>query len=200
MSRTICISYNWQEPTSGIVNNWLVPSLDELMGNGFRISVDRKDCDYNDSIESFEKEIGKAEFVIAVINEHYLYSTHCMYEAALVFEKGNVQERLYLISTVSKLPKYDDILEYWENKEIEVQKRLDGKKRGRELFEKELKRINLILKYLGKILVYLDDQNRLDFSKISENSFQKLKDKIRGYTNHAELPDDGIVDWLNHIV
>lgn len=38
MNKTVFISYSWAEPSGGIVNNWLKPSLKNV---GIGVSVDR---------------------------------------------------------------------------------------------------------------------------------------------------------------
>lgn len=196
MSKKVFISYNWQEPTSGIVNNWLYPSLAKMKGQDIDVSVDRKDCKYHESIEEFEKKIGEAELVIAVINEPYFHSLHCMYEAASVIEKGNIAERLYLIVTLNNLPPCDMITEEWERKAEELEMQLAKRKHGKEPIEKELRQINLVLKHIGALWVYMEDRNRLDFSRVSKQNFQELRDRLKGYVVKAEYRSDGLLNGI----
>lgn len=197
MSKKAFISYNWQEPTSGIVNNWLYPNLAKLKGKDIDVSVDRKDCKYHDSIEEFEKKLGEAELVIAVISEPYFHSLHCMYEVASVIERGNVAERLYLIVAINKLPPCDLITEEWERRAEELEMRLVKTKHGKEPIEKELRQINFVLKHIGALWVYMEDRNRLDFSGVSKNNFQKLVDRLKGNVVKADYNSDELLKGID---
>ncbi len=195
MSKTVFISYNWQGPTSGIVNNWLYPSLKEM--SEISVSVDRKDCKYHDSIEEFEKQIGNAQLVVAVINEAYLHSLHCMYEATSVIKNGDIPDRLYLVLLVDNLPSCDVITAEWQRKEEELQASLLSMQYGREPYEKMHRQIKMVLENIGTLWVYMEDRNRLCFSDVSRNNFQVLKDRLNGFTVRAEYQTDKLLEAWN---
>ena len=190
MNKTVFISYSWAEPSGGIVNNWLKPSLKNV---GIGVSVDKDNCQYQDSIEEYEQEIGNADMIIAVVGNSYLESINCMYEIASIFEKGGeLAKRLYFIA-LEKVQSDDQIAKHWSDAKFEVENRLKGKTIAREPDENRLKRIDLICEHLGKFLLYWNDRNRLDFSKVSEENFQVVVNRILERINEAEIPSEPLV-------
>lgn len=186
MNKTVFISYSWQEPSAGIVNNWLKPSLKNA---GIGVSVDKDNCQYQDSIEQYEKEIGDADMIISLVCRPYLESVNCMYEIASFFAKGGeMANRLFFIG-LGDVQSNEEITDFWNNKLIVAQERLKGKSTGRQLYEKELKKIEQICEHLGDFLVYWNDINRLDFSKVSENNFQVVVDRILNRISKIEIPE-----------
>ena len=187
MNKTVFISYSWAEPSGGIVNNWLKPSLKDA---GISVSVDKDNCQYQDSIEEYEQEIGNADMIIAVVGNLYLESINCMYEIASIFEKGGeLSKRLYFIA-LEKVQSDDQIAKHWSEAKFEVESRLKRKVVAREPDEKKLEKIDLICKYLGEILVYWNDRSRLDFSKVSKDNFHIVVNKILDRINDAEIPSE----------
>ena len=81
MNKTVFISYSWAEPSGGIVNDWLKPSLKDA---DISVSVDKDNCQYQDSIEEYEQEIGNANMIIAVVSNfisgiNQLYVRDCFH-------------------------------------------------------------------------------------------------------------------------
>lgn len=186
MNKTVFISYSWQEPSAGIVNNWLKPSIENAT---IEVSVDKKDCRYHDSIEEFEQKIGNANLIIAVVSKSFLKSIHCMYEMASVFEVGGeMAKRLFFVS-IEELQKDDELRNHWNTKLKEANDSLAAATIAKEPLEKAVKQIELICKHLGKFMVYINDQNRLDFSRVSENNFQVVVNKLQNRISNIELPE-----------
>lgn len=186
MNKTVFISYSWQEPSAGIVNNWLKPSIENTT---IEVSVDKKDCRYHDSIQEFEQKIGNANLIVAVVSKPFLKSIHCMYEMASVFEVGGeMAKRLFFVS-IEELQKDDELRNHWNAKLKEAIDSLAAATIAKEPLEKALKQIELICKHLGKFMVYINDQNRLDFSQVSENNFQVVVDRLQNRISNIELPE-----------
>lgn len=174
MNKTVFISYSWQEPSAGIVNNWLKPSLKNA---GIVVSVDKDNCQYQDSIDQYEREIGNADKIIAVVSRPYLESINCMYEMALIFEKGGeLSNRLFFVG-IEKVQTVEQIIIFWKKALVDVQNDMVGQT-ILQPYEKKKQRVELILNHLGDFLNYWDDINRMDFSKVSENNFQGVINRI----------------------
>lgn len=190
MNKTVFISYSWAEPSASIVNNWLKPSLKDV---GINVSVDKDDCQYQDSIELYEQEIGNADMIIAVVSQPYLKSVNCMYEIACVLKReGNLDKRLYFVAT-EKTQSNEEIISYWSKTLDDAKNDLVGITVGRKLKEKELERIELICEGMGDFLVYWNDRNRMDFSKVSENNFRMVINRILHRISEAEMPEEDLL-------
>ena len=189
MNKTVFISYSWAEPSGGIVNNWLKPSLKNA---GIDVSVDKDDCHYQDSIEQYEQEIGNADKIIAVVSRPYLESINCMYEMALIFEKGGeLNNRLYFVG-IEKVQSIEDIINFWNKALVDVQNDMIGKA-ILQPYEKKKRKVDLILKHLGDFLDYWEDINRMDFSKVSEENFKVLTNIVIDRTNEAEMSKENLM-------
>lgn len=185
MNKTVFISYSWAEPSASIVNNWLKPSLKNA---GINVSVDKDGCQYQDSIELYEQEIGNADMIIAVVSQPYLKSVNCMYEMACVLKReGNLDKRLYFVE-IEKTQSNDVIIGCWSKTWEDTKNDLEGVTVGRKLKEKELEKIESICDSLGDFLVYWNDRNRMDFSKVSENNFRLVTNRILHRISEAEIP------------
>lgn len=190
MNKTVFISYSWQEPSAGIVNNWLRPSIEDATIN---VSVDKKDCLYHDSIDEFERKIGNADMIIAVVSKPYLTSIHCMYEVASIFEAGGeMAERLFIIG-IENIQTNDELRNYWVDKLNAAKTSLEGVDVAREPLEKRLAQIELICKHLGRFQVYFEDRNRMNFTKVSENSFQVVINKLQNRISNIKIPEDKLI-------
>ena len=62
---------------------------------------DKDSMNSGDSIEAFEKEIGKADFVFMIISEKSLYqSSHCMNELRLVYERAQSEKQAFVSKVI----------------------------------------------------------------------------------------------------
>ena len=171
MNKTVFISYSWREPSAGIVNNWLKTSLRYAT---IKVSVDKDDCQYHDSIDEVEQKIGDAEMIIAVVSKPFLESIHCMYEMASVFEKGGeMSSRLFVIG-IEEVQSEDEIRNIWREKYKTTEEALNAEDFAREPLEKKFEQLSLIRKHLGKFLVYLSDRNRMNFTEVSKDNFNEI--------------------------
>ena len=173
------ISYSWS-------NSDQIDSLcQELKNSNIPFSRDIEDCGYRDNIRSFEEEIGKGTKVVAFISETYIKSIHCMYELALVFMHGDVENRLFPIVTIENCHDsvfLKELLEYWES--IYQQKRtiLNDLPSGASLQAiKELGYCDHIIREIPKIVNYISDVNTLTIEKLSKNHFELLVEKINNH-------------------
>lgn len=124
----------------------------------------------------------------------YLESIHCMYEVASVFKKGGeMPNRLFFVG-LENVQSENELRKYWSEKLKETEAELAAAKIALEPIEKRLDQINLICSYLGEFIVYWDDRNRLNFSKVSENNFRVVVNRLYNRINEAEIPKGGLLD------
>lgn len=191
--KQVFISYSWKEPSNHIVQNDIEPALVKC---GADYVLDKNDCNYHTNIPEFEQRIGKGETIIAVVSNPYLRSIQCMYEMALMFETGNVRDRVFPVC-LDDFNRNDDkfyceIVGYWRKKEAEAQEycAMVGEPEN-EPFKKEVEYISLIRKHLGKFWIFLKDTNTLTLTELGRNNFEKLKAAI-GYDVREAVLDNNV--------
>lgn len=190
MNKTVFISYSWKEPSAGIVSNWLKMSLENAT---IKISVDKEDCKYHDSIKEFEQKIGDADMIISVISRPYLNSIHCMYEIASIFEKGGEMEKRLFFIGIENIQTEAELRDYWSKELFDTETELAATSIAREPIEKRLEQVKLICNYLGRFMVYLSDRNRMDFTKVSEGNFREVVNRLQNRISEAEIPKDNLI-------
>ncbi len=168
----LCISYSWS-------NSKEIDSLcQDLNKANIPFSRDVVDCGYRDNIRRYEENIGKGAKVLAYISEAYVKSINCMYELALVFIHGNVENRLFPIVTIGKchdVSFFKELFEYWESQYQQKRKILEDLPSGASLQAiNELGYCDHIIRELPKIATYLSDVNSSTIEKLSENHFEML--------------------------
>lgn len=170
------ISYSWS-------NSKEIDSLcQELDKANIPFSRDVNDCGYRDNIRGYEEKIGKGAKVLAYISDAYVKSINCMYELALVFMHGKVENRLFPIVTIGKCRDasfFKELLEYWESQYLQKRQILNDLPSGASLQAiNELGYCGHIIRELPKIVNYLSDVNSLTTEKLSENHFEILINRI----------------------
>jgi len=168
----IYISYPWT----------VMEEIDSLCGvlevAGLHYKRDIKDCSYRQNIQSFEEEIGKGAKVLAFINDDYMKSINCMYELACVFQRGNVENRLYPIVNITGTRGIDiqkKLYDFWND---EYQRRLIALNKlpsgvSLQVIE-ELSDCDTIIRELPKIVSYITQVNTLNYEKLRENGYERL--------------------------
>lgn len=95
---------------------------------------DKNHMRLGDSIEAFEREIGRAPLVLMVISQAYLTSKHCLNELRLIYEyaqKDQIQFARKVIPVVLQDAKLDDDIacaEYltrWQDQRLQLQQLID---------------------------------------------------------------------------
>lgn len=170
------ISYSWS--VSSVINDLCT----ELKKNGIPFSRDVNDCGYRNNIKQYEEKIGKGARVLAFINDDYLKSINCMYELALAFMQGDIENRLFpivAINNVRDATALKELHDYWD---LEYQKKktiLNDLPSGASLQAiQELGYCDQIIRELPKIVNYLSDVNTLSLEELSANKFELLINKI----------------------
>lgn len=171
------ISYSWS-------NSEEIDSLCiELKKSNIPFYRDIINCGYKDNIRRFEEEIGKGAKVLVFISDAYLKSINCMYELALVFMHGNVEERLFpVVTTNNSRDSFFSkaLFEYWNTLYLQKKEILNDLPSGASLQAiKELEYCDHIVRELPKITNYLSNVNTLTIDKLSENHFKLLIEKLK---------------------
>lgn len=168
--------------------SWTMMDEVEKMCNAFdgaRLLYKRdvKDCTYRQNISQFEEEIGRGTRVLAIINDDYLKSINCMYELARVFQRGDVESRLYPVVSVTRhrgSEMLKELYEYWENIYQEKKTTLNDLPSGISMqVIDELAYCGLIIGELPKIVSYLTQTNTLSFKDLSSNDYEMLIGELR---------------------
>lgn len=170
------ISYSW-------ANSEEIDSLcQELNKAKIPFSRDIEDCGYRYNIRRYEEEIGKGAKILAYISDKYIKSINCMYELALVFIHGDVENRLFPIVTIENCRDsifLKGLFEFWESQYQQRKTILNDLPSGASLQAiLELGYCDHIIRELPKIVNYLSDVNTLTIEKLSENHFELLMKKI----------------------
>jgi len=67
--------------------------LQQLKAENYLVFRDKESTSLGDSIEEFERKIGRSEFALVILSHKYLYeSVHCMKELALLYERSQKQQ------------------------------------------------------------------------------------------------------------
>ena len=170
------ISYSW-------ANSEEIDSLcRELNKANIPYSRDTEDCGYRYNIRRYEEAIGKGAKILAYISDKYIKSINCMYELALVFMHGDVENRLFPIITIDNCRDsifLKGLLEFWESQYQQKKTILNDLPSGASLQAiLELGYCGHIISEIPKIVNYLSDVNTLTIEKLSENHFELLMKKI----------------------
>lgn len=177
----IYVSYSWAN------SDEMDKICNALDANGIPYKRDIEDCGYRQNIKKFEDEIGRGNIIIAIIDEKYIKSIHCMYEMSSMVENGYIEERLFPIVSVAKrdAEACTEFLDYWC---------LEYKKR-KELLEKvqagnarsiidELSYCDSIVMEFTKFWAYIQKHNTLTKEELMKDDcallVAHLKNKLNG--------------------
>lgn len=170
------ISYSWS------VDSEMNDLCSELKKKGIPFSRDVNDCGYKDSIKQFEEKIGKGARVLAYVNDKYLKSIQCMYELALVFKHGDVENRIFPIVDIVDCRDASfskELFDYWNKQYQDKKAVLNELPSGASLQAiKELGYCDHIIRELPKIVNYLSEVNTLTIKELSTNNFELLINKL----------------------
>ena len=123
---TVYFSYAWgdeQDPKQSVCDEIFSTLSADSSLSVFR---DKESMESGDSIEDFEKQIGRADYVLMIISEKSLYhSEHCMNELRLIHERSQqdkesfVQRVIPVIMSDAKIKNTEEILDvvmHWMDK------------------------------------------------------------------------------------
>ena len=183
---------NRQLPVAYISYRWVGKSLDivDTICEQFRkhqvyYKRDKEDCQFNDSINDFMKEIRDGHPVVIVFSEAYFKSYACCYELTGVFGHDDYMERIVGVMVDESLrdnKNYNEIANYWEDKRKENRKDMEDLKSDVEKLrdpyrEKETNMLALLEK-LHLVLDYLRDDNAMSLGYLESNSYLPVVMKV----------------------
>ena len=132
----VYISYSRNDEDHPELEN-KVKELCELMEKrGINYLLDKKNCNYRDNINEFEKAIGCGMAVVVVASDKYYQSPHTMTEWHYIVNKNDIQQRVFSILLDDKIKDEDNCKKYreqWEdkfNKAIEEYKKCYDQRRN----------------------------------------------------------------------
>lgn len=184
---------NRQLPVAYISYRWLGKSLDivdticeQFRNNQVYYKRDKEDCQFNDNINDFMKEIRDGHPVVIVFSEAYFKSYACCYELTGIFGHDNYMERIVGIMVDESLrdnKNYNEIANYWEDKRKENWIDMEGLKSDVEKLkepyrEKEANMLALLEK-LHLVIDYLRDDNAMNLSFLESNQYMPVVDKVK---------------------
>ena len=197
----VFISYSWKDYSNHIVQNDIQPAL---ASHNIPYVLDKNDCNYMDNIPQFEQTIGDGNRIIAVISCPYVKSIQCMYEMALMFQRGEVAERVLLVF-IGDFDRNDDafyqsILENWQKRREELERSVTSTPAPMNTpFVQQLGYVELILKHIGDFWIFLREENTSTLTELGANGFEKLirllvrDDQMISKTAHLNMDFDPIV-------
>lgn len=184
---------NRQLPIAYISYRWLGKSLDvvDSICEQFRkhqvyYKRDREDCQFDDSINDFMKEIRNGHPVVIVFSEAYFKSYACCYELTGIFEHDNYKERIVGVMVDEPLrdnKNYNEIVNYWEDKRKENRADMEGLKSDvsnlKETYREKEANMLALLERLHLVIDYLRDDNAMNLSYLESNHYMPVVDKVK---------------------
>jgi hypothetical protein len=124
MSPTVYISYSWS-PESKQVADAIDKDWQEA---GIKLIRDERDIAYKGSLKDFMTSMGGGDYVLVIINEAYLKSKNCMFEALELFKNPEFHNKILPIvldsAGISDPLKGLEYIGHWEGKIAELDKKL----------------------------------------------------------------------------
>lgn len=196
----IFISYCWKDNE---FCNLIESDFAEL---GYKVTRDQRDIKFKESIKQFMKTIGKHDFVISIISDHYLKSVNSMFEISEVMRSHEYKEKMLLIilkekdtnfiqesieeenpsSFAAEIYSFShriNYIKYWEAKEQEYVQEIAGIRDdvNKIVPLQELKRIRNILSDISDFLADISDWNNTDLATLKKTDYKAFTDEISNF-------------------
>ena len=176
-SKMVYISHKWND-----VSGTSAVSIGEALAEkGIKYSIDKKDCKLGDDIRKYETIVGEGAVVVAVVDEAYMQSIPCMRELALVFEKGNVNNRLCFVlcaeRSVFAAEKQKPYLDEWKRKKENLEKKLVADS-DNKIYKEQSEYIDSIIKYTPEIWQYVENHNTIESFGLVDNHWKSVVKKV----------------------
>lgn len=176
-SKMVYISHKWNA-----VSGTSALSIGEALADkGIQYSIDKKDCELGEDIRKYEAIVGSGAVVIAVVDEAYMQSIPCMRELALVFENGNVNNRLCFVlcaeRSVFAADKLKTYLDEWERKKEDLKEKVITDS-SNKTYKEQIEYIESIIKYTPEIWQYVENHNTIGSFGLVENHWNAVVKKV----------------------
>lgn len=190
----IFVSYAWKGASESLVDQL----CETFAAKGYIITRDKTAMTYKDSIKTFMNRIGHGKFIIVVVNDKYMKSEYCMYEAYRMFQSSAFQARVFPIvlpdADIFSFRGQAAYLKYWDQayKELEAEYReiaLSSPTMVAPLTER-LRDIETTTRFINDFMAAVGDMNVLTSEMHLEANFAQLIQAIeaRMETREAKEP------------
>ena len=179
----IYVSYAWKGESERIVDQL----CQAFAIKGYKITRDKSAMAYKDSIKDFMDRIGRGRFIIAVINDKYMKSEYCMYEAYRVFQSPFFRERVFPIvladADIFSIRGQAAYLKYWqaEYKSLEKEYRsvADSSPTMAAPMAERLRDIEVTTRFINDFMAAVSDMNVLTSQIHTDSDFDQLISAIQ---------------------
>ena len=178
----IFVSYAWKGESEALVDQL----CENFEARGYTITRDKSTLGYTDSIQQFMDRIGRGHYIIAVINDKYMRSEYCMYEAYRMFQSPAVRERLFPIvlpdADVFSFRGQAAYLKYWDEayKDLlaEYQEIAQSNPTMAAPLTERLRNIEVTTRFINDFMAAVGDMNVLTSGMHREANFAQLIEAI----------------------
>lgn len=176
----VFVSYAWTKDSCAIVDH-LQKILEE---KDIKLTRDRDELRYKDSILEFMKRLGKGKCIVIVISERYLKSENCMFELLQISKANNLQHRIFPIimpdANIFKATGRISYVQHWENEIQQLDAALKTV-RGNDLqnLQRDLNLYDEIRRSFDGISGLLRFMNALTPEIHEESRFEELISRIQ---------------------
>lgn len=188
----IFLSYCWKdEKIADLIDNY-------FSDNSIKITRDKRDLKYKQSIKEFMKTIRDAEFVVMIISKDYLQSKNCMYEVSEFVKNNDFKNRIIpiitdesgIFDTIEKI----NYLKFWTAKKEELKKATEGIAPEKSIpIVQEIKEYSNVENGISDFINTITDMNNIVISKGNFNDIHF--DTIKTYMNIQDVvPNDTIIN------
>lgn len=203
---SIYISYAWKDRDQNMnesrehIVNELCKAFEQ---KGYHVMRDKTDMGYRDRISEFMKNIAKADVVISVISNKYLYSPFCMYEITGTWENGKFSKRIFPIILDDAICIFDknfrvDLVNHWIKEYTDFDKKVStiSKNSARGGFSATLQELEFINSRVSDAISTIVDMLGKPSKELLETQFQEIATQVEEYlriknTHKEQEPNSG---------
>ena len=181
-SLEIFVSYAWRGASEALVDQL----CEVFAARGYTIIRDKSAMTYKDSIKQFMDRIGRGLYIIAVVNDKYMKSEYCMYEAYRMFQSPAFRERVFPIvlpdADVFSFHGQAAYLQYWDQAyselEAEYRKIASSSPTMVAPLTERLRDIETTTRFINDFMAAVGDMNVLTSEMHLDSNFQQLIEAI----------------------
>ena len=183
IQKEIFVSYAWGGESERIVDE-ISAAFEEV---GFKITRDKSDLSYRQSIKNFMNRIGRGSFIIAVISDKYLRSEYCMYEAYRIFQSSDeFRQRVYpIVLEDAELFSFDGqkkYIQFWIDESERLKKEIgdmSGKNPTMVIgLTERLRDYELTARYVNDFIATISDMNVITPEHHRDTNFRSLVEQM----------------------
>jgi len=186
----IFVSYAWRGESEALVDKL----CETFAARGYTITRDKSAMTYRDSIKEFMNRIGRGKFIVAVVNDKYMKSEYCMYEAYRMFQSPEFRQRIFPIvlpdADIFSFRGQANYLEHWvvEYKALEKEYR-DVAEHSPTMaapLTERLRDIEVTTRFINDFMAAVADMNVLTHQMHLDSNFSQLISAIEARMAEAE--------------